>query len=413
MVPELVLIRYLLVFENYKRYGAQLEISRDHREIHILWETLKLMHERLPDKDKSVDELEAMVFAFYPAMAKSERVGISNLCTRIKELDVSNELATQMLVEVSRRSSSRELALAALNFAEGRGTAEKIEELASAVAKPHDSKSQSTSRCWITSSLKELREHTVAKGGLYWPLKSLNSSLGPLRKGDFGFVFARPETGKTTFLSHIATFMAGQTDRPILWFNNEEQGEKVRVRSYQSTLGLTTPQLFKHVDDNERRYLEATKKNILLYDDASIYRGDVETIIKEHQPSLVIFDQIDKIRGFDADRPDLVFGRIYQWARELAKLYCPIIGTCQSDGTGEGVKWLTMSHVAEAKTSKQAEADWILGIGKSNEGGTEDVRFFNISKNKLMGDENTDPELRHGRFDVWIRPQIARYEDII
>ena len=72
-----------------------------------------------------------------------------------------------------------------------------------------------------------------------------------------------------------------------------------------------------------------------------------------------------------------------------------------------------MSHVAEAKTSKQAEADWILGIGKSNEGGTEDVRFFNISKNKLMGDENTDPELRHGRFDVWIRPQIARYEDII
>jgi hypothetical protein len=49
---------------------------------------------------------------------------------------------------------------------------------------------------------------------------------------------------------------------------------------------------------------------------------------------------------------------------------------CQADGTGEGQKWLTMSNVANAKTSKQAEADWILGIGKVNDPGYDNYSLF-------------------------------------
>jgi hypothetical protein len=155
-----------------------------------------------------------------------------------------------------------------------------------------------------------------------------------------------------------------------------------------------------------------TKGLLRIYDDANIHRNEVEAIFAELNPEVMVFDQIDKVKGFDADRPDLVYGRIYQWARELAKRGCSIIGVCQAGGTGEGVRWLTMSHVAEAHTSKQAEADWILGIGRSNETGTEDIRYLNISKNKLMGDQGTDPNERHGRYEVFIRPTIARYEDL-
>jgi replicative DNA helicase len=241
----------------------------------------------------------------------------------------------------------------------------------------------------------------------------LRCSLGPIRAGDFGFVFARPESGKTTFLADQITNFAEQSTRPIVWFNNEEQGEKVRLRTFQACLGSTTDELWKNKQDKLDKYRALTKGNLKIYDDATIHKAEVEAILREMQPELVVFDQIDKIRGFNADRPDLVFGRIYQWARELAKQYkLAVIGTCQADGTGEGVKWLTMAHVAEAKTSKQAEADWILGIGRSNEGGVESIRYFNISKNKLLGDANTDPNERHGRFDVYIRPMIARYEDL-
>ena len=107
-----------------------------------------------------------------------------------------------------------------------------------------------------------------------------------------------------------------------------------------------------------------------------------------------------------------MLGSLYQWARELAKTYAPVIGVCQADGTGEGVKWLNMGHVANAKTSKQAEADWIVGIGKTHDEGFEYMRHLNISKNKLVGDEDTLPDRRHGRMEVLIRPDIARYEDV-
>jgi hypothetical protein len=139
----------------------------------------------------------------------------------------------------------------------------------------------------------------------------------------------------------------------------------------------------------------------------------VERIVERKQPGLVIYDQLTKIKGFKADRPDLVLGEIFQWARELAKGNHAAIGVSQADGGAEGVRYLTMEHVANAKTAVQAEADWILGIGRSNEMGTERSRYLSISKNKLFGDKDSIPELRHGRFEVFIRPDIARYEDII
>jgi hypothetical protein len=43
-----------------------------------------------------------------------------------------------------------------------------------------------------------------------------------------------------------------------------------------------------------------------------------------------------------------------------------------------------MANVANAKTAKQAEADWILGIGAMPDSGWEHVRFFNISKIKNL-----------------------------
>jgi len=152
--------------------------------------------------------------------------------------------------------------------------------------------------------------------------------------------------------------------------------------------------------------------SIRMVDRAQINRFDVERLCKELSPSLVIMDQIDKIHGFDSDREDLRLGYIYQWARELSKTYAPVIAVCQSDGSGEGQRWLTMANVANAKTSKQAEADWILGIGRVNDPGYDEIRYLHLSKNKLLGDKDSNPGLRHDRWEVLIEPRIARYTDL-
>jgi replicative DNA helicase len=246
---------------------------------------------------------------------------------------------------------------------------------------------------------------------------ALNRIFGSLRAGDFGFIFARPETGKTTFLASETTYMASQleeSDGPIIWFNNEEQNEKVKIRCYQAALGATLAQINANPQAAREAYLKATKGKHLLYNSKSAITKDVvERVVKTYKPKLIVVDQIDKIQGFKAEREDLLMGSIYQWFRDLAKSeQHATIAVCQADGSGEGQKWLTMANVANAKTAKQAEADWILGIGKVNDSGFERLRYLHASKNKLAGDEDTDFNLRHGKLEVLISPAIARYEDL-
>ena len=158
--------------------------------------------------------------------------------------------------------------------------------------------------------------------------------------------------------------------------------------------------------------LEITGNRLKIYDFEDSSRASrIDAILKDSNPALIIFDQIDKIKGFKHDRNDLELKQIYQWAREIAKTYAPVIAVCQASGEAEGKLWLTMDMVDSSKTAKQGEADWILGIGKEQDN-TSRYRYLNISKNKLIGDKDTLPELRHGSTQVIIKPEIARYEDL-
>ncbi len=339
---------------------------------------------------------------------------LSNIFSKASESDVRDNVLGDFFSSLRKREIARELALASLAVVEGRSDESSLFELFSQLQESTSSDDNESSE-FVTDDLEEIYNETWKSPGLRWRLDSLNKRLGSLRKGNFGFIFSRPETGKTTFLSSEVTFMAQQLTKesgPILWFNNEQEGKQVKIRMYQAMLGADLPSLMSNRKENQQKYLDLTNGKLLLIDSAEIHKRYVEQLCKELKPSLIIFDQIDKIKGFAADREDLRLGAIYIWARELAKQYCPTIGVCQADGTAEGVKWLTMDHVSNAKTAKQAEADFIIGIGCVHDPVFEFVRFINISKNKLQGDEDSDPKLRHGRFECLIRPDIARYEDM-
>lgn len=362
-------------------------------------------------RDTNVEELEVYFLSLHPGMDKKGKEVYHAIFENVENSSAEGLVVEEMLNALARRSNLLQLAIQAYEAAEGKQSSESLHEIYESLSK--DAYQSEEQYQFVTDDLEELYAKTVKEQGLRWRLKSLNQALGSLRKGDFGFVFARPETGKTTFLASECTHMASQASSPILWFNNEEQGEKVMLRCYQAALGASLEQLFASIGKAKEQFQRITGGRLKIVDQAVLNRADVEKIVSGTNPALVVFDQIDKIAGFDDDRDDLKLGAIYQWARQLAKQYCPVVGICQADGTAEGVKWLTMSHVSNAKTSKQAEADWILGIGRSNEVGYESVRHFNISKNKLVGDQDTLPDMRHGRWDVLIEPQIARYKDII
>jgi replicative DNA helicase len=343
-------------------------------------------------------------------LQEQERKELQELINRIDEQELTNiEALKDLLTEHKRRALAGDVARIALDVEDGNAD---MDTLMSKISELDIEEPDSEDTSFVNMDLEELFEAHYQNPGLRWRLDWLNKSLGSLRKGNFGFVFARPETGKTTFLASEITHMIKQTDGDILWFNNEEDGKAVAFRIYQAYFGQTLQQLRDTKVSNNSIYKDEVGNRIKLLDtvDSSNYKR-IEEIIKASNPALIIFDQIDKIKGFKADRNDLELKQIYQWAREIAKAYAPVIAISQASGEAEGKLWLTMDMVDSSKTAKQGEADWILGIGKEQDN-TSRMRYFNITKNKLTGDEDTLPDMRHGQGQILIKPEIARYEDI-
>ena len=403
MQVELSIIKHLLKHENFVQYSPHIKTKDFPDELAILY-TCICSHFSVSEESLAVPDLANLVFSCNPKDSQFYKSLFDNL-----EVYQPIESTVVKLIEsLKRRNVLQKVSLAAYEEAEGKQPEGYTEQLLAAITSVPDDFSLQP----ITDDLESLLNATYKTPGLRWRLNCLNQSIGSLRRGDFGFIFARPETGKTTFLcSELSAFIT-QTPGEILCIVNEEQPEKVMLRVIQAFFGITLDTLYGNIQHYRKLFKEQTGGRFKLYDSTASNKNSVEALCKKHLPALIVFDQIDKIQGFKADREDLLLGAIYQWARDLAKRYAPVIGVTQADGSGEGVRWLTMANVANAKTAKQAEADWILGIGAIPDSGWESVRFFNISKNKLLGDTDSNPELRHGKLTAIIEPAIARYRDV-
>jgi replicative DNA helicase len=405
--PKLQILKLFFDPTIWKEY-RQYVVPKGDKYLEALYKTLDELLERV-NRVITLDEFKAVVASSGAFERDKDREVYEQLLKELTDAEIGEDILKELLIQIKQRDIAERLGIVSFDFALGKKTLKDLQDVYETFETVEKEIEEAQ---FVTDDLDELYQQTVATTGLRWRLGSLNRMLGSIRKGDFGFVFARPETGKTTFLASEVSYFAEQSEGPVLWINNEEQGNKVMSRLYQASLGVTTDELMRDRNESKRRYFHNTRGNIKLFDDASIYKRQIEDLCSKYSPSLVVIDQIDKVKGFTGDREDLKLGAIYQWARELAKTHCPVIGVCQADGTAEGVKWLNMGHVTSAKTTKQAEADFIIGIGRSNEQGRELTRYINISKNKLHGDVDSDPKLRHGFCEVIIEPEIARYRDI-
>ena len=411
MVEELIINLFCNDKSYYDKYYKHINLNYikvNFVNIYKLFLVVANFYEKNNNNSISKSDLEIAYHSNY-LLEDSERDELSNTITRILDHDVNIQNVTEYLNSHRKRCLSGEIAKLALDVEDG--SAEPHELIEKLQEFDHEKIEDDTIES-VNMDLNDLYQSQVATPGLRWRLNWLNKSLGSLRQGDFGFIFARPETGKTTFLASEMTHMITQTEGDILWFNNEEQGKKVAVRCYQALLGKTNKELFDDLENNANQYKERIQDRLKIYDFEDSSRANrIEQIIKTTNPALIIFDQVDKIKGFKADRYDLELKATYQWAREIAKMYAPVIAVSQAGGTAEGKLWLTMDDVDSSKTAKQGEADWILGIGKEQDN-TSNMRFLNISKNKLLGDSDTLPDLRHGNAQVMIKPDIARYNEI-
>lgn len=265
---------------------------------------------------------------------------------------------------------------------------------------------------YANSSLKDILDTAYRKGGLEWKLEDLNVGIGPLHKGDLIIVGTRPEVGKTTFSVDQVTFMLqqlGPTDK-LLWVNNEEDGDRIMLRAYQSVLNKDLREILKDELKAQAEFDKLILDRVKVYDKPGATVQDIERQCKKHNPKIIVFNVMDKVNGFSEEGNEVGrLRKLFQWGRELAKKYGIVFALAQADGSAEGQKWIFQDQLYGSKTGVQGEADVIITIGAVHDPKFKLDRFIHVPKNKLPGGPRSDPTKRHGYFTVTIDPDRATF----
>ena len=234
-------------------------------------------------------------------------------------------------------------------------------------------------------------------------LQSLADRISGAGRGNLGIIFARPETGKTTFCTYLVSEYIRQGFK-VAYFANEEPGRLVKGRVFSAYLRRSIDEMKKNLEDSMSVYKNEIEPNLKLLEGRGITLLEIEKFIDIHKPDVVMVDQLDKvvINGNFA-RTDEKLRALYEGARTIAKKQQVLFwSVSQASYDAQGRQEVDFSMLENSRTGKAAEADIIIGIGK-NFGEEEDyVRHLCISKNKLNG--------WHGTVTCSIDIYRARYE---
>lgn len=260
----------------------------------------------------------------------------------------------------------------------------------------------------VDSNVLDLMDAAAQHKGIKWRLPIFNEYMRPMAGGDFIGVAARPDNGKTSFLTDSLSYFGPQIvehfgeNRPATWFCNEGAARKIWMRMYQSALGMSMTELGAFRRDvcksNDTKFLDAVYKAIggehmiQIVDANKMTNIDIEDHIAKHNPAIVVYDMIDNVHfvgsiNHNGSRTDQVLESMYKWAREIGVAQDFIgFATSQISGDGEGLAFPAKSMLKDSKTGKQGTFDTQLMIGASNSGGMQDIRYFSTPKNKLRVD---------------------------
>lgn len=412
-IEEISLVLFLLSKNNFDKYYSYLLKLNLELETKNFLKTISEYFAENPDVEHlSVENLMTFFAVKHPILKK--RTVYQTYLTRLGETQIDEKVLEENLNHFLEKYFASEIVVKLTEVLDGEKF-EVLDEIQSMLNEFEDNKiklNKDEDSLFVKSDLNSLLEEEVYAPGLRWRLSCLNESVGELRGGSLGHVFARVDTGKTSFIVSEMSFMASQLkdDEVILWCNNEEKGKRVLFRIYQSVLKCSKDDLKTYTNNAEEEFEKLGGKRIKIYDEAVIRVEDIEQLLKEYNVRVLVIDQGDKVR-FTGDKDMSTVDRLkalYGKFRELAKTYnCDVLAVGQASASGEGKKWLAQSDMDNSKTGKPGELDYAIGIGKTVDdidSPTCSLRYISLCKNKMNNGV-------HGKYEVVFNASCALYTD--
>lgn len=416
MSIELSVISALLSHKAYTEYAEFLdlhELKQQSPEAYRLFLAVKSWHET-HETDLQLSEFRLWFELCYPGIADKQKAIYAQLIENTAKTDIRFELIEGYLKQLKETQIRRTIAVQCMDDSVPSGTI--IENIAKLSANDNIA-NIAIEQEYVTTDLDDLMRFDDEEQGLTWRLDCLNRSIGQLRKGMFGIIFAPVEAGKTALWVSEVSYFARQLkddEHAIIYFN-EEEGKNVMWRIYSSICGATAEQIQSNPERAKALFAERGGHRIKFIDTAQQNIKNVQSSLDKLNPKIIVMDNLDKFKGFEKEeRQDVGLGKLYGWAREIAKTYAPVMGVSQAVAPpfGKPKQWLTALDMANSKVSKPAEVDYLIGIGRKEDAGFEHNRYLSIPKNKRRGGVGFVEAERHGHFSVILHNEISTYKDI-
>lgn len=371
----------------------------------LIWQTLVDAHSTYP-QDLTGDELSALFTSSHPALPESTMNRYSGLLDSLVDNAGNNvELQERIIRDFWMRHRARIISELSVNIFLGKSN--EFGELKRLIeSSAEDSLGEKTTYTEVDMGLEELLDTLTIEPDFRFEWEPLFKKVPGLDRGHFGIIFARPETGKTTFVSFLAQMFLRQGLTVAVW-GNEEPAVQTKLRIIQSYFKITEKELHEGRKKYAKIWNETFHSNLRVLDCVGTTLQEIDDWCKINKPDIVFIDQLDKVKiAGKFNRGDEKLKEIYLQAREIAKRNkCLVWGVSQASAEADNTRHVEYQYLDNSKTGKAGEADLIIGVGRSSDRTPlNTVRYLCISKNKKNG--------WHGTFDANIDIYRGVYQKI-
>jgi KaiC/GvpD/RAD55 family RecA-like ATPase len=366
-----------------------------------IFNTISFAHTNY-ENNLSRDELFALHVDRHPAMPSSTKNEIMSII-KLLPPDANNyELQMDVVKNFWLRDRARVIGEKAISIFTGQDEDfGELQRIMDTVENGRmDSKATYTE---VESDLDELLDHGAGSPDFPFEWNLIGNTIKGLWRGNLGIIFARPEVGKTTFCSFLASSYIRQKKKVVYWAN-EEPAVNIKLRIIQSYFNVTIDEMNAARQKFIGRYVDEVKPFLTIMDSVGTSVEELNEYAQLNKPDIMFCDQLDKfkVRG-DFGRGDERLKEIYIMARETAKRNNLLLwAVSQASYEAHDRAFIDYAMLDNSKTGKAGEADIIIGIGKTGSSEIDNiVRHVCISKNKINGWHgmiNCNIDVTHGVY---------------
>lgn len=408
MDEPLRLIKLILNNKLYNQYKTLFVDSMFPSPIDKLWETIQIAHEKY-NRDITEHECLELLKSNNGTITRAAQEALQSLLIEVYELpSIGPDVAEDVLRAAWKQELGRSMIEGLMPLIDNRSSFDP-DSIQSKLDQIKDNYLPEIKVEHTPTDVPELLSLFDNSRKWEFNIKELQRRVGGISPGEFAIVAARPEIGKTLLWISLACGPGGWCEQgaKVAAVCNEEWSKRNMLRAVscntsRSIDNIKSDPIVVNTEFNIR-------DNIRMLDGNDFNIEAIETYCRVYEPDILIVDQLDKIKTDDKkDTPTHERIRhLYTSAREIAKKYnCVMIGISQLSAEAEGKTVTDYSMLEGSKTGKAAECDLAICIGSNpiiEQTGVDNntnLRFLNLSKNKLSGD--------HGQVVCKINPTMSQ-----